>query len=49
MELGQEVTWDELLSCQLDLVPTEVQFGPMPVPPVAMPGLTTLTRSWRSA
>ncbi len=46
---GQEVTWDELLSCQLDLVPTEVQFGPMPVPPVAMPGLTTLARSWRSA
>jgi len=46
---GQVVTWDELLGCQQDLVPTDVQFGPMPVPPVAMPGLTTLARSWRSA
>jgi len=46
---GQEVTWDELWNCPLDLVPTDVQFGPMPVPPVAMPGQTGLTRSWRSA
>jgi len=46
---GQQVTWDELLNCPLDLVPTDVQFGPMPVPPVAMPGQTGLTRSWRSA
>ena len=46
---GQEVTWDELLSCQQDLVPTELQFGPMPVPPVAMPGQTIPARSWRSA
>src|SRR5256885_5775861 len=45
---GQEVTWDELLSCPLDLVPADVQFGPMPVPPVAMPGQTILARSWRS-
>jgi predicted dehydrogenase len=46
---GQEVTWDELLACPQDLVPAEVQFGPMPVPPVAMPGQTILARSWRSA
>ena len=46
---GQEVAWDELLNCQQDLVPTDVQFGPMPVPPVAMPGQTILARSWRSA
>src|SRR5437763_849481 len=46
---GKEITWDELLNAQQDLVPAEVKFGPMPVPPVAMPGQTVLARSWRSA
>src|SRR5437588_694229 len=32
---GQEVAWDELLNCQQALVPTEVQFGPMAVPPAS--------------
>jgi myo-inositol 2-dehydrogenase / D-chiro-inositol 1-dehydrogenase len=46
---GQEITWDDLLNCQQDLVPADVQFGSMPVAPVAMPGQTVLARSWRSA
>ena len=46
---GQEIMWDDLLSCPQDLVPTDVQFGSMPVAPVAMPGQTVLARSWRSA
>jgi predicted dehydrogenase len=46
---GQEILWDDLLNCPQELVPTEVQFGSMPVPPVAMPGQTVLARSWRSA
>ena len=46
---GKEITWDELLSAEQDLVPAELKFGPMPVAPVAMPGQTVLARSWRSA
>ena len=46
---GKEITWDELLSADQDLVPADVKFGPMPVAPVAMPGQTVLARSWRSA
>ena len=44
---GQVITWDELLNCDLELMPPTVAFGPMPVPPVAMPGTTTIHRSWR--
>jgi predicted dehydrogenase len=43
---GQEVTWDELMKAELDLTPPEVAFGPLEVPPVAMPGRTTLNRKW---
>ncbi|PYP26755.1 MAG: oxidoreductase [Gemmatimonadetes bacterium] len=46
---GKEITWDELLNAEQDLVPADVKFGPMPVAPVAMPGQTVLARSWRSA
>jgi myo-inositol 2-dehydrogenase / D-chiro-inositol 1-dehydrogenase len=46
---GQEITWDELLASEQDLVPPDVSFGPMPVAPVAMPGQTVLARSWRTA
>ncbi len=46
---GKEITWDELLNAEQDLVPAELKFGPMPVAPVAMPGQTVLARSWRSA
>jgi predicted dehydrogenase len=46
---GQVIGWDELLACPQDLVPADVQFGPMPVAPVAIPGQTALARTWRSA
>jgi predicted dehydrogenase len=41
---GGEITWDELLNADQKLVPDDVQFGPMPVAPVAMPGQTALKR-----
>jgi hypothetical protein len=46
---GQEVTWDQMLSAAQDLVPPEVDFGPLPVPPVAMPGVTKIDRRWNEA
>jgi predicted dehydrogenase len=39
---GKVVTWDEALNSQESLVPETISFGPMPVPPVAMPGQTSL-------
>ncbi len=45
---GQEITWDAILNAPQDLVPSDVQFGPMPVAPVAIPGQTAVARSWRS-
>ena len=44
---GQELTWDEVLKADLNLVPPTVEFGPMSVPPVPMPGVTRLNRSWK--
>ena len=44
---GQELTWDEVLKADLNLVPPAVEFGPMSVPPVPMPGVTRLNRSWQ--
>jgi myo-inositol 2-dehydrogenase/D-chiro-inositol 1-dehydrogenase len=44
---GQELTWDEVLKADLNLVPPTVEFGPMSVPPVPMPGVTRLNRSWQ--
>ena len=41
---GQEVTWDDVRNANLDLVPGSFEFGSMPVPEVAEPGKTTLTR-----
>ncbi len=35
---GQEVTWDQILNSKLDLRPDELTWGPLPTPPVAMPG-----------
>ena len=46
---GQEITWDDMLNAPQDLVPSELQFGPMPVASVATPGRTVVARSWRSA
>src|SRR5438046_9800492 len=34
---GKEITWDELLNAQQDLVPAEVNIGQMPVTPVTIP------------
>lgn len=43
---GQEVTWDEILKADQNLMPPQVAFGPLDVPPVAMPGVTTINRTW---
>jgi predicted dehydrogenase len=43
---GLEITWDEILNAELDLTPPTVAFGPLEVPPVAMPGHTKLGRPW---
>ncbi len=39
---GKAVTWEDAMGSKLDLMPKELAFGPLPVPPVAMPGLTEL-------
>jgi len=39
---GQEVTWDQALNSKEDLTPAKLEFGPLPVPPVAVPGKTQL-------
>ena len=40
---GQPVSWEQALNSQEDLMPQQLAFGPMEVPPVAMPGRTKLT------
>ncbi len=37
---GQEITWERALHSQQDLTPAKYEFGPLEVPPVAMPGVT---------
>jgi myo-inositol 2-dehydrogenase / D-chiro-inositol 1-dehydrogenase len=44
---GQELTWDEVLNAEMDLMPPQVEFGPLGVPPVPMPGVTRLNRTWK--
>ncbi len=44
---GQELTWDEVLKAELDLTPPNISFQSMEVPPVPMPGVTRLNRSWK--
>jgi predicted dehydrogenase len=39
---GKAVTWDQALNSQEDLMPTELTWGKMPFPAVAMPGQTKL-------
>jgi predicted dehydrogenase len=39
---GQEVTWDQAMNSKLSLMPAKLEMGPMPVPPVAVPGKTPL-------
>ncbi len=43
---GQEVTWDELLSAQMDLMPQEMAFTDLPYVPVPRPGTTKLNRNY---
>ncbi|MBI3467564.1 MAG: Gfo/Idh/MocA family oxidoreductase [Planctomycetes bacterium] len=37
---GQVITWDQAMASQEDLTPPSYEFGPLPTPPVAMPGIT---------
>ncbi len=39
---GKTVTWDMMMASSLDLMPPSLEFGPMPVHAVAMPGQTPL-------
>ena len=39
---GKTVTWDQALNSKLDLKPEDLKFGPLPTPPVAVPGDTPL-------
>jgi len=38
---GKSVTWDEALAAEESLMPGHLEWGPMPTPPVPMPGLGT--------
>jgi predicted dehydrogenase len=35
---GKIVTWTQAMNSKLDLMPKKLEFGPIPTPPVAMPG-----------
>jgi myo-inositol 2-dehydrogenase/D-chiro-inositol 1-dehydrogenase len=37
---GQVITWDMAMNSEEDLKPPRLEFGPLPVPPVARPGVT---------
>lgn len=37
---GQLITWDKALASTEDLTPAKYEFGPLPVAPVALPGVT---------
>jgi len=37
---GQEISWDQALNSKEDLMPAKLEFGPLPVAPVAVPGKT---------
>lgn len=39
---GKAVSWEQALNSKEDLVPKKLAWGPMPVPPVAIPGQTEL-------
>jgi len=40
---GQTVTWDQALNSQQNLVPAKLEFGPMEMPALAVPGKTKLS------
>src|SRR5216683_3408295 len=37
---GQVITWEQAMNSTEDLTPAKYEFGPLPVPPVARPGVT---------
>lgn len=37
---GQEITWDQAMNSKESLMPEKLEFGPLPVSPVAVPGKT---------
>jgi len=37
---GEQITWEKALNSKEDLSPPKYEFGPLPVPPVARPGVT---------
>ena len=37
---GQEITWEQALNSEENLFPEKLEFGPLPVAPVAIPGKT---------
>lgn len=39
---GEAVTWEQALNSKQDLMPERLAMGPLPVPPVAVPGQTKL-------
>ncbi len=39
---GRAVTWEQALNSSDSLMPAQLAWGPMPTPPVAMPGRTKL-------
>jgi predicted dehydrogenase len=38
---GKTITWEQALNAPESLMPSKLEWGPMPTPPVAMPGLNT--------
>lgn len=40
---GQEVTWEQALNSEQRIAPAKLEFGPLPVPEVAMPGKTKVS------
>jgi predicted dehydrogenase len=46
---GQEITWEEILRAEMELLPESFEFGPAPFPPVAVPGETIVNRRWADA
>lgn len=40
---GARVTWDEVMNAKEDLSPKAYEFGPLPTPPVAVPGRTRIS------
>jgi predicted dehydrogenase len=37
---GKSITWEQAMNSQEDLTPARMEWGPMPTPPVAIPGKT---------